>query len=314
MSSKFHGITLANNSVIDNLHIERLATDPAVINAGRVWFNTTDKVFKQSTLDANGAVVIRTFATAEALAADVSALQTAIANEAAARTAADAALQASITALGQAIRYAGTVNPTTAGNLDLLNETNVGHAYKITALGTVTWNAGASSLAVTIGDMVVFNPQGGWDKLDATDAVISGTANFVVVSGSPDTGYTVDLAQGFKDRVTALETGLAAETASRQSAITAEAAARAAADATLQAAINAKLFTFLAGAPATQHVVTHNLNSGYVAVDVWVQGDDGKYRKDIVSVEETNNNTVTIDLTESRLVKVVVQNMTAVAA
>ena len=57
---KFHGITLAANSWIENANFERLAADPVPVSAGRVWFNTTDKALKYSSLDANGAVVIRT--------------------------------------------------------------------------------------------------------------------------------------------------------------------------------------------------------------------------------------------------------------
>lgn len=67
----FHGITLAANAYLENLVVEKLAVDPSSVEAGRVWYNTTDKVFRQSTLDASGAVIVRTFATAEDLAAEV---------------------------------------------------------------------------------------------------------------------------------------------------------------------------------------------------------------------------------------------------
>ena len=75
----YHGITLAANAYVENLHVEILATDPAPISAGRVWFNSTDKVFKQSTLDGTGAVVVRTFATKEELDAAISSVVTALA-------------------------------------------------------------------------------------------------------------------------------------------------------------------------------------------------------------------------------------------
>ena len=76
MYPKFHGITLANGSVIENLHVERLAADPVPMNAGRVWLNTTDKKFKFSGLDAGGAVVVYEFATEQALNAAIASQKT----------------------------------------------------------------------------------------------------------------------------------------------------------------------------------------------------------------------------------------------
>ena len=82
---KFHGITLAANSAIENLHVERLAADPLPIAAGRIWYNLTQKALKFSSLDAGGAVVIGTVATAEDAAAAIAALQAGIDAEVAAR-------------------------------------------------------------------------------------------------------------------------------------------------------------------------------------------------------------------------------------
>ena len=47
--------------------------------------------------------------------------------------------------------------------------------------------------------------------------------------------------------------------------------------------------------------------------DVWTKGDDGLFRNDIVAVTLTDANTVTIDLTEARDVKVVVQSLADLA-
>lgn len=77
----FHGISLADNSWIENLHVEVLDADPVPLAAGRLWFNSADKVFKYSGLDATGAVIVRTFKDAEA----------------AARTAADTAMDTRVT-------------------------------------------------------------------------------------------------------------------------------------------------------------------------------------------------------------------------
>lgn len=51
---KFHGITLAAGAFIENATLERLAADPVPVAAGRLWYNTTDKVIKFSSLDAGG--------------------------------------------------------------------------------------------------------------------------------------------------------------------------------------------------------------------------------------------------------------------
>ena len=55
---KFHGITMANNSWVENLYVERLEADPIPVQPGRIWFNVTSKQLKYSTLDAGGAVVV----------------------------------------------------------------------------------------------------------------------------------------------------------------------------------------------------------------------------------------------------------------
>jgi hypothetical protein len=100
---KFHGIALANNSWIENLHVERLASDPLPISAGRIWYNTTAKALKYSSLDGVGAVIIQTIGDmTEALSA-IAAVQSALGAETAARTEADnvelTARQADVAAL-----------------------------------------------------------------------------------------------------------------------------------------------------------------------------------------------------------------------
>lgn len=75
MTQRFHSFELANNVQAKNLHIEQFAIDPVVTKAGRSWYNTTDKAYRFSTLDAGGAIVIRTFADLESLTAAINALQ-----------------------------------------------------------------------------------------------------------------------------------------------------------------------------------------------------------------------------------------------
>jgi hypothetical protein len=57
----YHGIKLAENSSIVNCEIESLSADPFPTRIGRVWYNTTDKVFKYSGLDQSNQIIIKSF-------------------------------------------------------------------------------------------------------------------------------------------------------------------------------------------------------------------------------------------------------------
>ncbi|CAB4122409.1 hypothetical protein UFOVP35_14 [uncultured Caudovirales phage] len=98
----FHGITLAQNAFVENLNLEILSTDPTPVNAGRIWFNSTDKSVKFSTLDSSGAVIVRTFKDAESAAVELAAVRSemaaAMAAEEASRIAGDATTLASAAA------------------------------------------------------------------------------------------------------------------------------------------------------------------------------------------------------------------------
>jgi hypothetical protein len=116
-------------------------------------------------------------------------------------------------------------------------------------------------------------------------------------------------------RAQAAETALSASVAqvvAGQTAAANEASARAAADAAIRSDVNAGKFVFVASSAALTHTVQHNLNTSPVLVSVYTEGDDGKFRNDIVAVEETNDNTITINLTESRKVKVAVMSLAAI--
>ena len=90
---KFHGLKLAENSVIENLSIEKVAADPTPTEAGRLWYNTTDKVFKYSSLDAQGAVQTQQAVSLEELTAEVNTLNNSISAETTARQNAITGLQ-----------------------------------------------------------------------------------------------------------------------------------------------------------------------------------------------------------------------------
>lgn len=206
MSQKFHGIALANNSVAENFHFERLAIDPAVTVAGRFWYNTTDKAFKYSSLNALGAVIVKVIADGT----DMTAVQAAIDAEAATLNTAIAAVQSNVTA-----------NATTA----------------------------ASAVAAETSARV------------AADAAITAQIDSLV------------LASG--DGSAALKTTL-----------------------------NARQFTVTTTVASLEHVITHNLNTTYYLCDIKVLGNDSVYRNDIVPVEEIDNNSFRITLSEARNVKV----------
>lgn len=73
---KAHGLTIAQNGYIENMVCESLSSDPSVVEAGRLWFNETEKLFKFSTLDGGGGVIVRAIKDKEdydALVADLAA-------------------------------------------------------------------------------------------------------------------------------------------------------------------------------------------------------------------------------------------------
>jgi hypothetical protein len=91
-----------------------------------------------------------------------------------------------------------------------------------------------------------------------------------------------------------------------------ETAARIAGDAAVRSSFNALKFTYQSSSTATTHTVTHNLNSNFLMIQVMVLGDDSVYSNDVVPVDETNANTLTVTLTEARHIRVSVLSMTAI--
>jgi len=65
--TEVHGITMAQNSFIENMVVETLTADPTVVEAGRIWFNSTEKQYKASSLNASGAVVVTILGSKEEL-------------------------------------------------------------------------------------------------------------------------------------------------------------------------------------------------------------------------------------------------------
>ena len=493
---KLHGITLANNSWIENAHFERLAADPVPAAAGRVWFNTTEKKLKFSSLDASGAVVTYAFANTVELAAALAeakaysdqikqellggippetldtiteiagalennpdivnvlkqfstdavkaakqairgevsgafdtleeievalnridgadtvegSFRKAVLDEANARSSGDQNLQNQIGA---------PVSLTTDAKGNLVAAINELDAHVDAEVARATSAEQALDNRVTtvegqvngkIGDLTTLHTDEKstivgalnevQDELDAevaarTSAVAAEAtraqaaeqtlttdlASEVARATAAEAQLTTDLAtevaarqaavtaeqtraqtaesalqaaitaeanraQGVEGALTALTTtaktslveaineldsDLASEVSARQAAVTAEqtrataaeaqlttdlateAAARAAADAALKASLNAKEYTFVSPTAALSHVINHSLNSEHLLFSVLVEGADGKFRNDIVPVEEIDYNNFRIDLAEARRVKVAVKSMTALA-
>lgn len=116
-----------------------------------------------------------------------------------------------IDALGNAFNYVGVLAggiQSAPTDLTLLAASgkDAGDYYKVTTAGWFT--DGTNTFQTLVGDGLVWNTSGQIDKIDNTNSEVQGTANFVSVTGSTDAGYVVDLASGFKTRVSDAETAI----------------------------------------------------------------------------------------------------------
>lgn len=123
-----------------------------------------------------------------------------------------------IAALGNAFEYVGVVEGgADAGSaLDMsgLSKTAPGDYYKVSVAGYFKVGVGGTPFYANVGDGLVFNTTSGVDKIDNTDSSVSGTASFISVTGSADTGFVVDIDASFKGRMTQAESDIdAAEAA-----------------------------------------------------------------------------------------------------
>lgn len=67
-----------------------------------------------------------------------------------------------------------------------------GMMFKVTTAG----NGGYFGFQLNTGDFVIYNGSG-WNKIDSTDPTVAGTSNRISVSGSTDSGYTVDISSSY---------------------------------------------------------------------------------------------------------------------
>lgn len=212
---KFHGITMAANSFIENLNVERLSADPSPVSPGRLWYNDTTKQLKYSTLDAAGAVIVMAFISDSEVATQMATydanIQAQIATE-------HTTINASIAALGNAFNYVGAVDGAalqgSGFDLDALpaGSQDIGDYHKVTTSGYFTYLAADGitpiELYANLNDGVVKNTAGGWDIIDNTNAVSSGTAGEIAVTGSVDTGFVIALDAAFTARMSTAEAGI----------------------------------------------------------------------------------------------------------
>jgi len=73
--------------------------------------------------------------------------------------------------------------------------------------------------------------------------------------------------------------------------------------------INAQIYTEETNVAALTHTISHNLDASFINYSVMIKGDDNKWHNDIVAITETDSNTLTVELTESRNIKVAIREM-----
>lgn len=130
-----------------------------------------------------------------------------------------------ISALGDVFSYEGTIDAGSQGtpfDLSTLGDTTTGSYYTVTTAGYITNDGGTTSEFVNLQDAVLFSASG-YRIIDNTNAEVSGTLDYIEVSGSPDTGYTVDVDDTFKGRVSGLETDVALKANAANAALTGDA-------------------------------------------------------------------------------------------
>jgi hypothetical protein len=126
----------------------------------------------------------------------------------------DAALSeglAAVAALGNALNLvsdvSGGADVANATDLGLQTEKDAGDTYHVTTAGYFKVDSNPAIFA-NIGDNLVFKIDGDIFKIDNTNSTVAGTTDFITVTGSTDTGYTVDIHATMKSRVSAAESAI----------------------------------------------------------------------------------------------------------
>lgn len=114
------------------------------------------------------------------------------------------AVEDKVDALGSAFNYVGSISggasEGAAFDLSSLVEKDAGDYYKVGASGWFVL-APAAAFYANANDGIVFNLTSGVDKIDNTNSSVSGTADYIEVTGSTDSGYTVNIDSAFVTRM-----------------------------------------------------------------------------------------------------------------
>lgn len=214
----------------------------------------------------------------------------ALAQEVAAREAADLALQGNISA-----EEAARINAISGVQADLATEI----ANRTSAVAGVQSNLNDEIAARIAGD----------SALDARVTTVEGQVNGKI--GDLTSLNTTDKST----LVAAVNEVLAdvdSETAARIAAVSAEAAAREAGDAAIRNDFNGKRKTFTSGSAALEHTFAHNFNTNEIGITLWVQRDDGKFYNDQAATQQFDVNTLKVYFTSARNIKLVVEDFSAI--
>lgn len=104
-----------------------------------------------------------------------------------------------VSALGSVFHYVGDA---LGNDLTAFPDQTTGSYYKV--IMPATYTDGTITFDAKAGDAIV-KTSTGWQKLDNVDAVVSGTANEIAVTGDENAGYTVSIDPVFSGRVTTAE-------------------------------------------------------------------------------------------------------------
>ena len=228
--------------------------------------------------------------------------------EVTARTNADTDLQTQITSIetGAGLNGDGTYkvptgtnylnSTTTLGGADAALDTAVKvNADAITAINTVAIPNLQSQVTAEVTRATGAEASEATARAAAVSTLTTNLAAEVTRATGAESTLTTNLASEVT-RATGAESGL-------QTQINALVASAGDGTVALTAELNAKRYTYMSSAPALVHTVTHNLGTPFYSANIMVQGSDNIWRNDIMPVQDVDNNSYTITLTESSMVK-----------